>query len=289
MSKWTSEIVKKYDFKFTKSLGQNFLIDDSVLDDIVDSSKITKEDFVIEIGPGVGTLTRELLDKAKRVCAIELDSRLIPILETELSSYDNLELINRDALKVNYEEIIAGEESVKVVANLPYYVTTPIIAMFLTKEINFKFLTIMIQKEVAVRIAAGPGTKDYGALSLLVQYYCDAIIVRNVPCTAFVPKPKVDSIVIRLDKLEKPRINVKDEKLFFRVVRESFNMRRKTLWNTMKNIGLDRDTLEKAFKNANIDPKRRGETLSIQEFGILSDCIYDLNSFSTVSHESVVE
>ncbi|SHH83036.1 dimethyladenosine transferase [Clostridium collagenovorans DSM 3089] len=276
MSKWTNEMVKKYDFKFTKSLGQNFLIDDSVLNAIVDSSELTKDDFVIEIGPGVGTLTKELLDRAKSVCAIELDSRLIPILETELAEYENFKLINKDALKVDYEQLTEGEKSIKVVANLPYYVTTPIIAMFLTEGIDFKFLTIMIQKEVAERIDAEPGTKDYGALSILAQYYCDTKIVRMVPCSAFVPRPKVDSIVIRLDRLEKPRIEVKDEKLFFKVVKDAFNMRRKTLWNTMKGIGLDKENLEKAFENAGIDPKRRGETLTIQEFGKLSDCIYEL-------------
>lgn len=276
MSKWTSEMVKKYDFKFTKSLGQNFLIDESVLNSIVDSSELTKDDFVIEIGPGVGTLTKELLDRAKTVCAVELDSRLIPILETELGSYDNFKLINQDALKVNFKELIEGEDSVKVVANLPYYVTTPIISMFLNQGIKFKFLTIMIQKEVAVRMAAEPNNKDYGALSVLTQYYCDTKVVRVVPCSAFIPRPKVESIVIRLDRLEKPRIEVKDEKLFFRVVKDAFNMRRKTLWNTMKNMGLDKEALEKAFEDAEIDPKRRGETLSIEEFGKLADAIYDL-------------
>ncbi|WP_010293894.1 16S rRNA (adenine(1518)-N(6)/adenine(1519)-N(6))-dimethyltransferase RsmA [Clostridium senegalense] len=271
----TKDIVNKYDFKFAKSLGQNFLTDDTVLEDIVSGAAVCKDDYIIEIGPGVGTLTVELLDRAKRVTSIELDDRLIPILTEELKDYETFNLIHKDALKVNYKELIGDEKSVKVVANLPYYVTTPIIANLLNGEYNFKSLTIMIQKEVAERIDAQPSTKDYGAFSLLVQYYCDTAIIRRVPPSCFIPSPKVDSIVIRLDKLEKPRISVKDEKLFFNVIRQSFNMRRKTLWNGMKNIGLEKEKLEKAFNVAGIDPKRRGETLTIEEFGKLSDAIYD--------------
>lgn len=271
----TREIVNKYDFKFAKSLGQNFLTDDTVLQDIVYGADVSKEDFIIEIGPGVGTLTKELLKKAKKVVSIELDDRLIPILTEELKEYDNFQLIHKDALKVNYKELIGDEKSVKVVANLPYYVTTPIIANLLNGQYNFKSLTIMIQKEVAERIDASPSTKDYGAFSLLVQYYCNTKIIRRVPPSCFVPSPKVESIVIRLDKLDNPRINVKDEKLFFSVIRQSFNMRRKTLWNGMKNIGLDKEKLKLAFEKANIEPNRRGETLTIEEFGKLSDCIFD--------------
>ncbi|WP_027632529.1 16S rRNA (adenine(1518)-N(6)/adenine(1519)-N(6))-dimethyltransferase RsmA [Clostridium hydrogeniformans] len=276
MDNKTKEIVEKYKFKFTKSLGQNFLIDDSVLLDIVNGADINEEDFVIEIGPGVGTLTRVLLERAKRVTAIELDSDLIPILSEELKDYDNFDLVHKDALKVNFNEIIGDEESVKLAANLPYYVTTPIIANLLTGGYKFKSLTIMIQKEVAERINSEPNCKEYGALSILVQYYCNTKIVRRVPPTSFIPRPKVDSIVIRLDKLEEPRVKVKSEELFFRVVRDSFNMRRKTLWNATKNLGLSKEDLALAFENSGIDQKRRGETLSLEEFGLLSDAVYDL-------------
>ncbi|MDP4143580.1 MAG: 16S rRNA (adenine(1518)-N(6)/adenine(1519)-N(6))-dimethyltransferase RsmA [Bacillota bacterium] len=272
----TKEIVKKHGFKFTKSLGQNFLTDDTVLEDIVTGADITDEDFVIEIGPGVGTLTKELLKKAKYVCAIELDSDLIPILEEELREYDNFQLIHKDAMKVNFDEIIGNEASVKFVANLPYYVTTPIISKLLTGGYNFKSLTIMIQKEVAERMAAAPDCKEYGALSILAQYYCNTSIIRKVPPSCFIPQPKVESIVIRLDKLTEPKVLVKDEKLFFRIVREAFNMRRKTLWNALKNLKYPKEIMEEAFSSANIDPKRRGETLSLSEFGKLADALNDL-------------
>lgn len=272
----TKEVVLKYNFKFTKSLGQNFLIDDSVLDDIVDGAEITKDDYVIEIGPGVGTLTKELLQRAKRVTSIELDEKLIPILQEELKDFENFELVHKDALKVDYNELIGEEKSVKIVANLPYYVTTPIIANLLNGKYNIASITIMIQKEVAERIDAEPSTKDYGAFSLLVQYYCNTKIIRRVPPSSFIPAPKVDSIVIRLDRLEKPRVQISDEKLFFNVIRQSFNMRRKTLWNAMKNIGLDKEKLKVAFEMANIDPNRRGETLSIEEFANLSKTIIEV-------------
>jgi 16S rRNA (adenine1518-N6/adenine1519-N6)-dimethyltransferase len=272
----TKDIVEKYGFKFSKSLGQNFLIDNSVLENIVSGADVSKEDFVIEIGPGVGTLTRELLRRAKRVCAIELDADLIPILTEELKEFNNFELIHKDALKVDFNEIIGEEKSVKVVANLPYYVTTPIISRLLNENYNFKSLTIMIQKEVGERIAAEPDCKDYGALSILVQYYCATEVVRRVSPSAFIPRPKVDSIVIRLDKLSEPRVNVKSKDLYFKVVRNSFNMRRKTLWNALKSLNLSKENMELAFKNASIDPKRRGETLSLEEFAKLTDCIYDL-------------
>ncbi len=274
----TKDLVEKYNFKFTKSLGQNFLTDETVLDDIVDGANITKDDYVIEIGPGVGTLTKELIHRARRVTSIELDSKLIPILEAELSSYENFDLVHKDALKVDYRELIGDEENVKVVANLPYYVTTPIIANLLNDDLNIKSITIMIQKEVAERINGEPGTKEYGAFTLLAQYYCDTKIIRNVPPSCFIPSPKVDSIVIRLDKLEKPRVEVEDKKLFFNIIRQSFNMRRKTLWNGIKSVGLDKEVQEKAFAEANIDPSRRGETLSIQEFATLANTIKRLKN-----------
>jgi 16S rRNA (adenine1518-N6/adenine1519-N6)-dimethyltransferase len=266
-----SEVARKYDFKFKKGLGQNFLIDDSVLEDVVDGADVNNEDFIIEIGPGFGTLTRALLKRAKKVCAIELDEKLFPILEEELKEFDNFELIHKDALKVDFNELMANEKSVKLVANLPYYLTTPIIVNLLTKGYNFKSLTIMIQKEVGVRIDSEPDCKAYGAFSILVQYYCNTKILRLVPPSAFLPQPKVESIVIRLDKLEEPKVKVKDEALFFSIVRQSFNMRRKTLWNGVKNMGVNKEDLEKCFERANIDPKRRGETLSLQEFATLSD------------------
>ena len=269
----TKNIVKKYGFKFSKGLGQNFLIDDTVLEDIIEAADISSEDLVIEIGPGVGTLTKLLLKKAKKVCAIELDDKLIPILHEELKEFDNLEVVHGDALKVDFNEIIGDEKSVKVVANLPYYVTTPIIARLLKGNYNFNSITIMIQKEVAERIAAKPSTKDYGALTLLVQYHSTVEIVRKVGPDAFIPQPKVESMVIKLNKLPEPRVDVADVDLFFKVIRESFNMRRKTLSNSLKNMKIDKEKLQKAFEEAGIDPIRRGETLSIEEFAKLSDCI----------------
>jgi len=273
----TKDVVQKYNFKFTKSLGQNFLTDQNVLDDIVNGSSVCEEDFVIEIGPGVGTLTKELLKKAKKVCAVELDSELIPILTEELKDFPNFELIHKDALKVDFNELIGEEKSVKVVANLPYYVTTPIIARLLKEGYKFKSLTIMIQKEVAERIASEPNCKEYGALSILVQYYCDTEILRKVPPTCFIPQPKVDSIIIKLDRLDEPRVKVKDEELFFKIVRQSFNMRRKTLRNAIKSLGdVSGADIDRAFNDAGIDPRRRGETLSIEEFGKLADSVYDI-------------
>lgn len=266
-----SEVAKKYDFRFKKGLGQNFLIDDSVLEDVVDGAEVDEEDFIIEIGPGFGTLTRALLKRAKKVCAIELDEKLFPILEEELKDFDNFELIHKDALKVDFNELMGDENSVKLVANLPYYLTTPIIVNLLTKGYDFKSLTIMIQKEVGIRIDSEPNCKAYGAFSILVQYYCDTKIIRLVPPSAFIPQPKVESIVIRLDRLKEPKVKVKDEAFFFSLVRKSFNMRRKTLWNGVKDMGIDKEELLKCFERANIDPKRRGETLSLQEFATLSD------------------
>ena len=272
----TQDLVKKYNFKFSKSLGQNFLIDDSVLTDIVEGAEVDENDLVIEIGPGVGSLTAQLIGKAKKVVSIELDNDLIPILETELGEYENFSLIHNDALKVDFNEIIGDEKSVKLVANLPYYVTTPIIVRLLKENYNFKSLTIMIQKEVAERIDAAPNCKEYGALSLLVQYYCNTKIVRVVPPNCFIPRPKVDSIVLRLDRLEKPRVEVKDVKLMFDIIRNAFNMRRKTLWNGTKFLGIQKEMLEKAYEEAGIDPKRRGETLTLEEFAALSDRITEI-------------
>ncbi|MGL4772002.1 MAG: 16S rRNA (adenine(1518)-N(6)/adenine(1519)-N(6))-dimethyltransferase RsmA [Clostridium sp.] len=267
----TQEVVKKYNFKFSKSLGQNFLVDQSVPRDIVDGADVTEEDLVIEIGPGVGTLTAQLLKRAKRVVAIELDNDLIPILQEILGDNPNFQLIHNDCLKVDLNQIIGDEKSVKLVANLPYYVTTPIIVKLLKEGYNFKSLTIMIQKEVGERIDAKPNCKDYGSLSLLVQYYCNTSIVRRVPPTCFIPRPKVDSIVVKLDKLDEPRVKADNEKLMFDIIRNAFNMRRKTLWNAVKSMGPSKELIESAFEMAGIDPKRRGETLSLEEFAALAN------------------
>ena len=274
----TKEIVDRYKFKFTKTLGQNFLVDDKVIEDLVNGAEITSQDFVIEIGPGVGTLTREILKKAKRVTAIEIDRDLIPILVEELKDFDNFQLMHKDALKIDYNEIIGEETKVKLVANLPYYLTTPIIARLLNGKYDFESLTVMIQKEVADRIHAKPSTKEYGSLSLLVQYYCDTTVIRTVSPTCFLPRPKVESIVIRLDRLSKPRVKVNNEDLFFKVIRSSFNMRRKTLPNGLKVLGFSKELIEQAFKETNIDLMRRGETLSIEEFAMLANNIDELSN-----------
>lgn len=268
----TRSIVEKYGFRFTKSLGQNFLTDLRVVDDIIAGAEITRDDSVIEIGPGVGTLTRKLLEHAGKVTAIELDEELIPILTEELKEYDNFTLIHGDAVKLDLKEIAEGKR-VKFVANLPYYVTTPIIAGILSSGMDFDSLTIMVQKEVAERMAAVPGTKDYGSLTILVRYYCDIKVVRNVPPSAFIPRPKIESTVIRLNKLEKPRAEVEDEKLFFNIVRHSFNMRRKTLVNGLKSMGLSRETIDESMAECGIDSKVRGETLSVEKFAQLSNSI----------------
>ena len=216
--------------------------------------------------------------KAKKVTSIELDNDLIPILTQELGEHENFNLIHNDALKVDFNEVIGDEKSVKLVANLPYYVTTPIIVKLLKDGYNFKSLTIMIQKEVAERINAEPNCKEYGALSVLVQYYCDTKIVRRVAPSSFIPRPKVESIVIRLDRLAQPRVKAKDEKLMFELVRAGFNMRRKTLWNAAKSFKLSKEDLEAAFEKSGVDPKRRAETLTLQEFANLADCIYDMKN-----------
>lgn len=268
----TRELVEKYQFRFTKSLGQNFLVDQNIVRDIVKGAGVTKEDYVIEIGPGVGTLTRELLKEAASVTAIELDDKLLPILKEELKDYENFHLIHGDATKVQLDAVYPGKE-IKLVANLPYYVTTPIITKILNDKVAFSSLTIMIQKEVAERMDAAPGTKDYGSLSVLVQYYCDTKIVRNVPPESFMPRPKVDSTVIRLTKLEQPRAYVEDEVLFFKIVRMVFTMRRKTLSNNLKSMGYTREFIEEVLEAAGIDLKARGETLSVEKFAELSNVI----------------
>jgi 16S rRNA (adenine1518-N6/adenine1519-N6)-dimethyltransferase len=269
----TKEIVNHFEFKFSKSLGQNFLIDQNVLDKIVEAAELSEESSVIEIGPGIGTLTQEMARKAKRVIAIEIDDNLIPVLGETLENYNNIKLIHNDALKVDFKKLIEEEglRDVSVVANLPYYVTTPIISKLLTEKPGLKSIVIMIQKEVAERMASGPGSKEYGSLSLLVQYYCEVEKVAKVSPSCFMPPPKVESSVIKMIIRDEPAVKVLDEKLFFKIIRDSFNMRRKTLWNVLKQTGISQEKLEKALKEAGIDPQRRGETLSIEEFGKLSD------------------
>lgn len=276
----TREIVHHFGFKFSKSLGQNFLIDQDVLDSIVDAVEIDDETSVIEIGPGIGTLTQELAKKAEKVLAIELDDSLIPVLSETLANYKNIKVLHEDALKVDFKQLIQDEglKKVKVAANLPYYVTTPIITKLFEDKPGIESITVMIQKEVADRIAAGPGTKDYGALSLIVQYYAEVDTICIAPKECFIPQPKVESEVIRMSIREEPAVTVKDEAFFFSVIRAAFNMRRKTLWNALKPLGLSPDALKKAFEESGIDPQRRGETLSMEEFGRLSDTIYLLKS-----------
>lgn len=270
----TREIVKKYGFKFTKSLGQNFLTDSSVLEDIIKGSHINKENTVIEIGPGVGTLTRELLKEAKHVYSIEIDRELIPVLNEELKDFSNFTLINEDIMKYDISSLTKEDDSVKVVANLPYYITTPIISKLLTSKYNIDTMTFMVQKEVGERMCAAPGSKTYGALSLLIQYYCSTKIIREVSRESFIPQPKVSSVVVLLEKYKTPPVKVTSEALFFRIIRDSFNMRRKTLYNALKELNLGEEKLKSLFEKAGIDPKRRGETLSIFEFAKIAEEAY---------------
>lgn len=275
----TQEILKKYGFAFKKSLGQNFLIDTNILRRIVDHAELTEESGAIEIGPGIGALTEQLAKRSKKVTAFEIDQRLLPILKDTLSPYDNVTVILEDILKANVAKVIdeefAGIDDVMVVANLPYYVTTPIILKLLTENLPIRGLVVMLQKEVADRIAAKPGTKEYGSLSIAIQYYTEAETVMIVPKTVFMPQPNVDSAVIRLVKRVKPIVEVKDEDFFFTVTRSSFAQRRKTILNNLTSQLPDgkskKDQILKALEQTGIDPTRRGETLSIAEFGRLSD------------------
>ncbi|KMT22923.1 16S rRNA (adenine(1518)-N(6)/adenine(1519)-N(6))-dimethyltransferase RsmA [Clostridium cylindrosporum] len=273
----TKDIVSHFDFRFAKSLGQNFLVDNNVLTKIVDSAELDDTSCALEIGPGIGVLTQEMASRCKKVVAIEIDDRLIPILGETLSSYDNVEIVHSDALKVDFNKLFEekGMDNIKVVANLPYYVTTPIINKIFKEAKGVKSITVMIQKEVAERLIAKPSTKDYGALTLLANYYSDVEKVVKAPPSCFIPNPKVESMVVKMN-IKEPEVDVKDEKLFFRIIRDSFNMRRKTLLNSLKPVGLPSDKLKEAFAAAGIDEKRRGETLTIQEFAMLSNVIYEM-------------
>ena len=275
----TIAVLQKYNFSFQKKFGQNFLIDTHVLDKIIRSAEITKDDFVLEIGPGIGTMTQYLACAAREVVAVEIDKALIPILEDTLSSYDNVTVINEDVLKLDIVKLAQernGGKPIKVVANLPYYITTPIIMGLFESHVPVQSITVMVQKEVADRMQVGPGTKDYGALSLAVQYYAKPYIAANVPPNCFMPRPKVGSAVIRLECHEEPPVQVKDEKLMFRIIRASFNKRRKTLANGLKNspeISLSREGIEQAIAELGKGASVRGEALNLEEFAILSNIV----------------
>lgn len=274
-SKITAEIIKKYGFKMTKSLGQNFLINENILDKIIESANISSDDVVLEIGTGIGTLTQRLCENAKKVIAVEIDKNLIPILNETLSDYDNITIINKDILKTDINEELKNlsvNQKIKVVANLPYYITTPIIMKVLEDKVNVDCMVLMLQKEVADRMNATPSTKDYGSLSIAVQYYCDTDIVCKVPKSSFIPEPNVDSLVLKLVVNEKRKVEINDEELFFKIVRGSFSKRRKTILNSLSNyedLG-DKDKIQKLLEISEIDAKRRGETLSIYEFANLA-------------------
>ena len=277
----TRAILEKYGFSFKKSLGQNFLIDTNILRKIVDFAELTEDSAAIEIGPGIGALTEQLARRSKKVVAFEIDQRLLPILKETLAPYPNTSIIHNDVLKADVkhaiEENFTDIEDIMVVANLPYYVTTPIIMKLLEENLPIRGIVCMLQKEVADRIAARPGTKDYGSLSIAIQYYTEAETVMIVPKTVFVPQPNVDSAVIRLTKRTEPAVTVKDEAFFFQVIKASFAQRRKTILNNLTNQlpngKQKKDEILSALSEAAIDPSRRGETLSIAEFARLSDCL----------------
>lgn len=275
----TIEILQKYNFNFQKKFGQNFLIDEHVLDKIIRAAEITKDDYVLEIGPGIGTMTQYLACAAREVTAVEIDRALIPILEDTLKEYDNVSIINEDILKVDIAAFAKeknGGRPIKVVANLPYYITTPIIMGLFESHVPLESITVMVQKEVADRMQVGPGTKDYGALSLAVQYYAEPYIVANVPPNCFMPRPAVGSAVIRLTRHQKPPVEVMDEKLMFRLIRASFNQRRKTLANGLKNSGelnLSKEVITAAIEKLGKGSSVRGEALDLEEFARLTNII----------------
>ena len=275
----TIEVLQKYKFNFQKKFGQNFLIDTHVLDKIIRESGVNKEDCVIEIGPGIGTMTQYLCENAREVVAIEIDKNLIPILQDTLSAYDNITLINEDVLKVDIRKLAEeknGGKPVKVIANLPYYITTPIVMGLFENHVPIDSITIMVQKEVADRMQEGPGSKDYGALSLAVQYYAKPEIVANVPPNCFMPRPNVGSAVIRLTCHEKPPVEVKEERFMFDIIRASFNQRRKTLVNGLGNavnLSVTKEQVAKVLEKMGLSPTIRGEALSLEQFAELSNLL----------------
>lgn len=278
----TIQVLQKYNFNFQKKFGQNFLIDTHVLDKIISAAGITKDDFVLEIGPGIGTMTQYLACAAREVVAVEIDKNLIPILEDTLSGYNNVSIINEDILKVDLVSLAEEKNQgrpIKVVANLPYYITTPIIMGLFEKKVPLESITVMVQKEVADRMQVGPGTKDYGALSLAVQYYAEPYIVANVPPNCFMPRPSVGSAVIRLTRHKEMPVQVKDEQLMFKLIRASFNQRRKTLANGLKNsseLNLSKEVIEQAIEQLGKGASIRGEALTLEEFARLANIISDL-------------
>ena len=275
----TIEVLQKYNFNFQKKFGQNFLIDTRVLEEIIDAAEITKDDFVLEIGPGIGTMTQYLCEAAREVVAVEIDTNLIPILKDTLSAYDNVEVLNQDILKVDIASLAKernNDRPIKVVANLPYYITTPIIMGLFESHVPIDSITIMVQKEVADRMQEGPGSKEYGALSLAVQYYAKPEIVVNVPPSCFMPQAKVGSAVIRLTRHEQSPVEVEDEKLMFQVIRASFNQRRKTLANGLNNFGgfgLSKEEIQTCIEELGVPVNIRGEALSLEQFAKLANII----------------
>ena len=275
--KVTIEIIKKYNFAFQKRFGQNFLIDGHVVEKIIRAADISKDDIVLEIGPGIGTMTQYLAEAAGKVYAVEIDKNLLPILDETLADYDNVTVINEDILKLDINKLIEHEKgSLKVVANLPYYITTPIIMRLFENHVPATSITVMVQKEVAERMQAGPGTKDYGALSLAVLYYAEPYIAANVPPNSFMPRPNVGSAVIRLKLWDEPPVKVKDEELMFKLIRASFNQRRKTLQNGINNsaeLNITKDQVVKALDAMSLPENIRGEALTLEQFARLSDLL----------------
>jgi len=273
----TIDIIKKYNFSFQKRYGQNFLIDSHVIEKIIRAAEITKDDVVLEIGPGIGTMTQYLAEAAGKVYAVEIDKNLLSVLDETLADYDNVTVINEDILKVDIKQLLGEDaERVKVVANLPYYITTPIIMGLFENHIPAKSITVMVQKEVAMRMQAGPGSKDYGALSLAVQYYANPYIVANVPPNCFMPRPGVGSAVIRLTRWSEPPIKVKDEKRLFALIRASFNQRRKTLQNGINNspeLHFTKEQVVEALTKMGLSESIRGEALTLEQFAELSDLL----------------
>ncbi len=279
----TIEILQKYNFSFQKKFGQNFLIDTHVLDKIIASAEITKEDMVLEIGPGIGTMTQYLACAARKVVAVEIDNSLIPILKDTLKDYDNIRIINDDVMKLDLAALAKEENG--GVANLPYYITTPIIMGLFENHVPVESITVMIQKEVAERMQVGPGTKEYGALSLAVQYYAKPYIVANVPPNCFMPRPKVSSAVIRLTKLKEPPVQVKDERLMFGIIRASFNQRRKTLVNGLSNsaeLNLSKEEAIQAVESLGKGVSIRGEALSLEEFAKIANYILEIRNVNSI-------
>lgn len=277
----TKAIVNKYEFAFQKRFGQNFLIDGHVINKIVDGSELSSDDIAVEIGPGIGSLTQYLCEVCDQVIAIEIDKVLIPILEDTLRDYDNLTIINEDVLKVDMDQLLGPYKGkdIKIVANLPYYITTPIIMNILENRVPVKSITIMIQKEVADRINASPGNKNYGALSLAVQYYAKTQLVANVPPNCFMPRPKVGSAVIRLIRHESPIIQVKDDHKMFKIIRSAFNQRRKTMSNTLKHhLNIDKTVTSEVLESLGINPSIRGEALSLEQYALITDKMIELGA-----------